>query len=261
VSRARGQIFDEAPTLYDRYRPSYPDDAIDHALRVASLDAGARVLEVGAGTGQLTIPLVRRRLVVTALEPAPRMAGILRAKLRPFAGWRVIERTFESADLARGGYDAVMSATAFHWVDEGQRYRLAARALRPGGALVLFRNDHVLSEADAPYYEGVQSLYARLAPELGPPFKPPVESELPRLCATIRTDQGFEVVDEHRVAWDQAYSTTQLVGLLRTYSNHRTLPARRRAALLRSIREFVDGELGGGFVDRYVTSICVARPR
>jgi hypothetical protein len=126
---------------------------------------------------------------------------------------------------------------------------------------VLIRNDHVLSQADAAYYEGVEPLYARLAPEHGPPYKPPIEADLPRPCSAIPDDSGFEVVDDHRLAWDQPYSTTQLIGLLHTYSNHRVLPARRRAALMRSIRQFVDGELGGGFVDRYVTSICVARPR
>jgi hypothetical protein len=189
------------------------------------------------------------------------MAAILRRKVQPFAASTVIERTFESADVPAHAFDAVWSATAFHWVDEGQRFRLADRALRRGGTLVLIRNDHVLTDADAAYFEGVEKLYQQLAPEHGPPYKPPVEADLPRPCSSIPEDSGFEVVDEHRVAWDQPYSTTQLLGLLRTYSNHRAMPARRRAALMLSIREFVDGELGGGFVDRYVTSICVARPR
>ena len=261
MTKDRGLIFDEAPTLYDRYRPAYPAVAIDHMLGVAGLGSGASVLEVGAGTGQLTVPLVRRGLVVTALEPAPRMAAMLRAKLRQSPVSTVIERRFEDADLDAPSFDAVVSATAFHWVDEGRRYQLAGRVLRSGGALVLIRNDHVLSEGDAAYYEGVEPLYAKLAPEHGPPYKPPVEADLPPACSSIPVDSGFEVVDAHRVAWDQPYSTTQLIGLLHTYSNHRALPARRRAALMRSIRDFVDGELGGGFVDRYVTSTCVARPR
>lgn len=261
MSEHRGLIFDEAPTLYDRYRPSYPDVAIDHALRVAGLGPGAKVLEVGPGTGQLTIPLVRRGLLVTALEPAPRMAAMLRAKLRPFPASTVIERRFEDAEIDAGTFATVVSATAFHWVDERQRFRLVAQALRPGGSLLLIRNDHVLSDADAAYYEGVEPLYAKRAPEHGPPYKPPGEAGLPSPCSSITDDSGFEVVDAHRVAWDQPYTTTQLIGLLHTYSNHRALPARRRAALMRSIRAFVDGELGGGFIDRYVTSSCVARPR
>jgi SAM-dependent methyltransferase len=261
VRGVHGLIFDEAPTLYDRYRPSYPDEAVDHAVAAAGLAQGAHVLEVGAGTGQLTLPLLERGLVVTALEPAPRMAAMLRAKLRPFPTAMVVERTFESADLPAHAFDAVASATAFHWLDERERFRLVARALRSTGSLVLMRNDHVFSDGDAAYYAGAEAIYARLAPEHGPPYKPPVEADLPMPCSSVPEDAGFEVVDAYRLAWDQPYSTTQLIGLLRTYSNHRAMPSRRRAALLGSIRAFVDGELGGGFVDRYVTSVCVARPR
>jgi hypothetical protein len=47
---------------------------------------------------------------------------------------------------------------------------------------------------------------------------------------------------------------------VRTHSNHRALPARRRAAIVREIRQVVDG-LGGGFVDRQVTTLCVTRRR
>ena len=189
------------------------------------------------------------------------MAAILRRKLPGASGSRVVEERFETAEVARGAFDAVMSATAFHWVDEGRRYQLVTEALRPGGVLILIRNDHVLSDADAAYYEGVERSYATLAPEMGPPYKPPVESELPDPCSSLPDDSGFDVVDERRFAWDQPYSTTQLLGLLRTYSSHRAMPPRRRADLLRSIRDFVDRELGGRFVDRYVTSVCVARPR
>ncbi len=42
----------------------------------------------------------------------------------------------------------------------------------------------------------------------------------------------FEVIDERRSGWDQAYTSSELIGLLRTYSNHRALPAAIRKALL-----------------------------
>ena len=49
--------------------------------------------------------------------------------------------------------------------------------------------------------------------------------------------------------------------MLGTHSEHRALPRRRRSALLREIREFVERELGGGYIDRYVTSVCIGRVR
>jgi ubiquinone/menaquinone biosynthesis C-methylase UbiE len=58
VERAR--IFDEVPWLYDHCGPGYPVAAIDALVDLAGFGPGSRVLEIGAGTGQLTIPLLDR---------------------------------------------------------------------------------------------------------------------------------------------------------------------------------------------------------
>ena len=254
-----GLIFDQAPWLYDRHRPGYPAAAVDALLELAKLRPGARALEVGAGTGQLTIPLARRGLVITALEPGPRMAAFLAEKLEAYPGVRVVSARFEKANVAPSSFDVVVSATAFHWVDAAVRYRLAARALRPDGTLALVRNDHVLGPSNVDYYRAVSDTYRRRAPELGPPYMPPEESELAGLRTEMAESGQFDVVDERRFSWEQPYTASELVGLLRTYSNHRALRAGTRAALLSDIRTVVETDLGGRFVDRYVTTVCVGR--
>jgi hypothetical protein len=50
--KRHGLIFDEAPTLYDRYRPGYPEAALDALIKHSQLTPGSQVLDVGAGTGQ-----------------------------------------------------------------------------------------------------------------------------------------------------------------------------------------------------------------
>ena len=60
--------FDEVPELYDRVRPGYPEAVFDDLVSLAGLVAGSRVLELGPGTGQATVPLARRGLAVTAVE-------------------------------------------------------------------------------------------------------------------------------------------------------------------------------------------------
>ncbi|MGH3993609.1 MAG: hypothetical protein ACRDSN_14250, partial [Pseudonocardiaceae bacterium] len=45
------ETFEEAPELYDRVRPGYPEELFDDLGRLVGLRPGSRVLEVGCGTG------------------------------------------------------------------------------------------------------------------------------------------------------------------------------------------------------------------
>jgi SAM-dependent methyltransferase len=66
---AQARSFGAAAGQYDRGRPTYPEDAVDWLL-----PGGARkVLDLGAGTGQLTRRLVARGLDVVAVEPSEGM--------------------------------------------------------------------------------------------------------------------------------------------------------------------------------------------
>ncbi len=256
--RRRPTIFDQVPILYDRFRPRYPDAGVDALIGLSGIAQGAAVLEVGAGTGQLTLPLVGRGLHVTALEPGPRMAALLAWKLRDDSTSRVVASRFEDAHVDRRAFDLVVSATAFHWVDPSRRYALAADALRPGGSLALLRNDHVAAPSSAPFYRGVRALYARHAPELGA-YGAPSADELRGFADEVEASGRFRVHGERRFEWEERYSAASIVGLLRTYSDHRALPARRRARLHAAIRGFVETELDGSFVDQYVTTLCIGQ--
>jgi SAM-dependent methyltransferase len=90
-----------------------PLEAILGGARAVGVQPGARVLEVGAGCGQLTVGLLEAGFDVVALEPG--------AALRAHAESRAPAATFVPLvfeDLGSGQrFDAVYSANAFHWVD------------------------------------------------------------------------------------------------------------------------------------------------
>ena len=52
--RDLGRVFNEAPELYDRVRPTYPDELFADLAAITGMDRGSSVLEVGCGTGQAT---------------------------------------------------------------------------------------------------------------------------------------------------------------------------------------------------------------
>src|SRR5262245_6875414 len=95
TSRRLRFAFDDVADAYDRGRPDFDDEIVRALTSRAGLAAGDPVLEIGAGTGQLTRGLIRAGLQVEALEPGPRLASRLRANLGAGAPLRVRETPFE----------------------------------------------------------------------------------------------------------------------------------------------------------------------
>jgi SAM-dependent methyltransferase len=126
--------FGSQAARYDRYRPSYPAEAIEHVL--AGLRP-RRVLDLGAGTGKLTADLLARADAVVAVEPDAQMRALLTERV-PAA--EVRSGSAERLDLSDASVDAVFVGQAFHWFARPAADREIARVLRPGGIAGLLWN-------------------------------------------------------------------------------------------------------------------------
>src|ERR1700683_3737641 len=115
TTRRYGMVLDEIAAEYDRRRPTYPDELVDQACQVAGIGSGDHVLEVGCGSGQLTRSLVARGLHVTALEPGKSLIALARPNLEGAGEVEFVNAQFEDAVLPREQFQAVFSASAFHW--------------------------------------------------------------------------------------------------------------------------------------------------
>ena len=142
---SRATSFDRVAAEYDRVRSSYPPELVDEACALAGLAAGSRVVEVGCGTGKLTVALAERGLEVEAVDPGAGMVEVARGRLAG-AHVRFHVVPFEQVELPERSFPALFSATAFHWVDPAVGWSKAARLLRPGGVLALLT--HVGSDSE-----------------------------------------------------------------------------------------------------------------
>jgi SAM-dependent methyltransferase len=121
---------------YAKYRLVYPAALYDQLL--ARLKGPrTHAVDLGAGTGQVSLDLLERFERVTAVEPDPAMAALIPAR----DGLTVVVAKAEDARFPDGSVDAVLIGTAFHWMDEKLVCALAKRWLRPGGVFAVFAYD------------------------------------------------------------------------------------------------------------------------
>ena len=151
---------------YDRHRPAYPDELVDQACLAAGIGRGDRVLEVGCGTGQLARSLLARGLHVTALEPGANLIALARQNLAGAGAAEFVNAPFEEASLPRGQFQAVFSASAFHWIDPEVSWQKAADVLVPGGTLALVQYFGLEEPRSQPDQEAVLAALATIAPDI-----------------------------------------------------------------------------------------------
>ncbi len=66
-------LFKDTAYYYSRYRPPYPADLFKTLIKQFNLKQQDKVLDLGAGTGELAIPLSKHIASIIAVEPDKEM--------------------------------------------------------------------------------------------------------------------------------------------------------------------------------------------
>jgi SAM-dependent methyltransferase len=200
-----GNVVDE----YDHGRPEFPPAAVGAITAEFGLQPGARILDLAAGTGKLTRPLLAAGYDVVAVEPSAefreRLTGAIGSE-------RVLDGVAEQIPLADRSVDAVTVSDALHWFAMEAAFAEIHRVLRGndgvGGLAVIFVGQ---DWRPAAWGEDLAELVTELRPEHplfdGPPWQ-----------QVLRSSPGWGELRELSVRAPAPASLEQILAYLCSFS-------------------------------------------
>lgn len=254
-----GLSFDKEAALYHAIRPEYPGTIFDALSRETDLQRGARIVEIGPGTGQATKPLAARGYEITAIEIGNALAEIARRDLQQYPNVIIINDSFENADLPAQSFDLVFAAIAFHWIKPGWQYRKPHQLLKPNGHLAIIHT-HPISDGNGDlFFHASQPVYQKYFPNSNN-----LKSELPSqhdIKPNRLDDALFELTHFQTFPMSIRYTAKQFAQLVNTYSPTLQLPAEKRTAFLSDIQQLICNEFDNALQKYFALSMTIARKR
>ncbi len=222
--RLRGAAFQAMADVYERTRPTYPDQAVDWLAG----NTPVRVLELGAGTGKLTGSLRARDHDVVATDPSTAMLAQLR---RRHPGTPALPARAEQLPFRSHSFDAVVVAQAFHWFDPALALPEISRVLRPQGTFALVWN---LRDESVPWVR-------RLGAVIGSERASWVDDDV----TAVDASGLFAPLDRKRFRFWQQLDRDGLLGLVESRSHVAVLGGDERSRVMTAVEALYD-EYGRG---------------
>ncbi|GAA2813998.1 class I SAM-dependent methyltransferase [Kitasatospora sp. CM 4170] len=239
--------FGSVASEYDRARPTYPEELFDELERLAGRPLkGARVLDVGAGTGIATRLLAARGAAVVAVEPSDGMGAQF---LASSPGLPLVRGSGDELPFHDDSADLVTYAQAFHWTRAERSIPEAIRVLRPGGALATFWN---VKDSGVPWVRAMGERLAAALPETYHGYG--AVNEIVGHLAPFGLRTGTAVI-----RWERRVTVDHVITDLTSRSYLAALDPERREPLLAVERDALLAEFPDGWVvEPYVLDLTVA---
>ncbi|MPZ64455.1 MAG: methyltransferase domain-containing protein [Pseudonocardiaceae bacterium] len=250
------ELFRSAAPYYARYRPGYPPEFFSYLRDRLHLDGTQRVLDLGCGTGQISIPLANLVGEVIAVDPEPGMLdeARLRATELDTIDWRIGDSTALTT-MGLGALDLTTMGASFHWMDCDAVLRDLDTITVPGGAVVVASGSAPGITTESPPWAGaIAEVRARWLGSQRRRGSDPAEGHAEALARS-----PFSRVETVGWAWSLERDLDALVGLQLSYSySTPALLGDQRAAFEHDLREaLLEMSPSGTFTEHIRTEALV----
>jgi SAM-dependent methyltransferase len=238
AARVQRRLWGTDPRAWAELAEAHNRPLFEAVLDAADVSAGARVLDVGCGSGLALVLAARRGAVPAGIDISPGLLGIARERL-PEADLR--EGDMESLPFDDASFDAVLGVNSFQFAgDPGRALREAARVLRPDGRIVV----SLFAAPERSQGTVVHQAMSALIPAADAGDHAPYSLSAPGGLEAALRDAGLVVSDGGEVvcSWRYASLDDAVAGLLCSAGGARATEAAGEAAvrgvLRRSLAQF-----------------------
>jgi ubiquinone/menaquinone biosynthesis C-methylase UbiE len=140
--RRQRRVWSRRAESWDHHAPAGLEKVTAAVLAAVTAGPGDQVVDLGCGTGQLSLPLAGRGARVLAVDVSPVMVRRLEERIIECSavGLDCVTVPIESLALPPGSADLIVTSYALHHLRDADKARLVAVAwhwLRPGGTLLV----------------------------------------------------------------------------------------------------------------------------
>lgn len=212
--------FNENVVNYDNIRPTYPDELFEDIFTYANLDNYSKLLEIGIGTGQATLPFFNKGFNITAIDIGYNLCEFVKKKFVN-NNFQIINDDFMKHDFQQGQFDLIYSATAFHWLPKSALNKCKS-ILKENGVIALFWNH--------PFPNRIDDISNRINREVYSKYRhnEKKQQEFSKSDCDKRISElkefGFSDIDVKLYHRKRVLTSDEYIALLNTYSDHIALP-------------------------------------
>jgi ubiquinone/menaquinone biosynthesis C-methylase UbiE len=192
------ELFDAMVGAYETWAEPLTAGLAQVALEKASVGAGDCVLDIGAGTGALSLQAAALGARVTAIDLSTAMVARLTQRLAPYPECKALVMDGQALTFGDGTFDAAFSVLAVtHFPNWSAGLDEAVRVVRPDGLLAIV---HWASPHGSDPFTILARAWRKLPLPAGSPDGPELKSLLSahELRAALQ-DRGCEVKDVVRL--------------------------------------------------------------
>ena len=235
----------EVAEFYHQYRRGYPLAVIDALTGACGLTSDDIVIDLGCGTGQLTLPVARRVHAVAGVDPEPDMLARARRAAAEQgvtnASWVLggdTDLPALSALLGDRRAGAVTIGQALHWMQYRELVPALVPMLRPGGGIAVVTNGTPMWLQDSPWSRALRDFLEQWS-GTRPASPCGTDDASQQRYRDTMTEAGLDVTETRYVYTDVLDLDRLIGGVYSALPLHRLPPRDQRTAFADQIRSAV----------------------